>query len=87
MSMYENIAKSYENAKDEAERWYDLATKYDKRDIFKKEDGIEAVYWIGRAVILNSILVKEYCINELEEERKQLEDKKSEITVLIEELN
>ena len=36
--MYNNILKSYEYAKDEVEQWYDLATKYDKRDEFKKDD-------------------------------------------------
>ena len=84
--MYHNILKAYEHAKDEVERWYDLVTKYDKHDEFKKDDSIEAVYWIGRAVMLNMILEKDFGISDMKEERNQLEDKKSELKGIIEEL-
>lgn len=54
--MKENILKAYENAKQEIDNWFRLATVIDKNPQFKKDDAIECIFQIGKAYMLAQIL-------------------------------
>lgn len=82
--MYNEIVKSYENAKSDVDRWYNLAVNCDKNPNHIKADTIEAIYWIGRAVMLALLLEKEWGQAQIKEERRELEEKKSFLTEILE---
>ena len=68
--MHNNILKAYENAKQDVDRWYCNAV----RDVIprnKKDDAIECIYCIGKAVMLSLILETDFG-EDTKEERESL---------------
>lgn len=66
--MQESIRKSYEYAKQEIDRWY-ANTCRDHILENKKNDAIECIYCIGKAVILSLILENDFGENTKKERR------------------
>lgn len=58
--MKENILKSYENAKQEIDNWFWMATVRDKIARNKKDDAIECIFQIGKAYMLAQILQTDF---------------------------
>lgn len=57
--MYENIFKAYENAKEDVDRWY-MNVMRDSIPENKKNDAIECIFCIGKAVELSLILQHDF---------------------------
>lgn len=55
----DNILKSYENAKEDVDRWYMNAMR-DSITENKKNDAIECIFCIGKAVMLSLILEHDF---------------------------
>lgn len=74
--MKENILKSYENAKQEIDNWFQMATVKDKNPQFKKDDTIECIFQIGKAYMLAQILQMDFGEDTKEEREhmKQIKD-------------
>lgn len=68
--MYENIFKAYENAKEDVDRWYMNAMR-DSIAENKKNDAIECIFCIGKAVELSLILQHDFG-EDTKEERESL---------------
>ena len=68
--MYENIFKAYENAKEDVDRWYMNAMR-DSIAENKKNDAIECIFCIGKAVELSLILQHDFG-EDTKEERENL---------------
>lgn len=68
--MHETIRKSYECAKQEIDRWY-TNTCRDRILENKKNDAIECIYCIGKAVMLSLILENDFG-EDTKEEREHM---------------
>lgn len=68
--MHESLRKSYEYAKQEIDRWY-TNTCRDHILENKKNDAIECIYCIGKAVMLSVILENDFG-EDTKEEREHM---------------
>lgn len=73
--MCESIRKSYEYAKQEIDRWY-TNTCRDRILENKKNDAVECIYCIGKAVMLSLILENDFG-EDTKEEREYMKQIKS----------
>lgn len=68
--MHESIRKSYEYAKQEIDKWY-TNTCRDRILENKKNDAIECIYCIGKAIMLSLILENDFG-EDTKEEREHM---------------
>lgn len=73
--MREKILKAYDNAKQDIDRWFANAAR-DKMVENKKNDALECIFCIGKAVMLALILEQDYSEDTKAEREtmKQLKD-------------
>lgn len=57
--MREKILKAYDNAKQDIDRWFFNAAR-DKIAVNKKNDALECIFCIGKAIMLSLILEREF---------------------------
>ena len=64
--MREKILKAYDNAKQDIDRWFFNAAR-DKIAVNKKNDALECIFCIGKAIMLSLILDRNFGMDTKEE--------------------